>query len=1003
MADQLGRLSSTPVAPPLVGRDRERAILRGALDAVLAGHGSLVLIGGEAGIGKSALAEEVCREAAGHGAIVLVGRSYDLAETPPYGPWLDLFAHGLDGCSPPPLLAAMAGGGTAGGTSQATLFDQMHESLAAMAARRPLVLLLDDLHWADPASLDLLRSLGRELARSPILLIAIYRTEELTRRHPLYPLLPVLVREAAATRVDLRPLDDGAIRALLRARYDLAESEEARLVTYLQARAEGNPFFAGELLRTLEEAGLLRPADGNAWTLGDLAGAGVPPLLRQVIDARADRLGAAARDLLAVAAVIGQDVPLVLWAAVGGVADEALLDVVERAVGAHLLMAAGDGTGVRFVHALTREALYEGLLPPRRRGWHRRVAEALLSTPGPDPDAMVYQLQRAGDPRVFVWLVRSGVRACRAAAQVSAAERFVAAAGLLDGDGARARARGWLLLLSGLSSSFSDIAQSVRAMDEAEALALAAGDVALAAHARFNRGRIRCMRGEYRRGLAEMERELAALDALPREHCHRPTLDVALATVESFLPEGVTPVPPPPTTTAPPTFPLVLLVNHLALAGRYHEALARSEGLAPGAHTASDGGSHQGIAPLHLGRGHALAALGCPVEARHELALARADQRASSSWFMVTYAYWFELLAVILPYRADDVAERSRLAAAGGRAWARAAGTNTTATHGAQSDLPLALLEGRWAEARRLAEAGRASTIVGFFLGAIVALGTLARHQGAPERAWAQVRTLHPAGPATEPGDSYFPHGMATLALAANLALDAGDSATARSWIAAHGRWLGWSGAILWRAEHALLSARLALLASTHGLARDHAKAALAHATEPRQPLALLAAHRRLGELDTAAGDYPAAADHLAQALVLADACAAPYERALTLLALAELRAAQGQASDVAAPLSEARAAFTDLGATPAMARADALAARLIAAPSAPVAYPTGLTAREVEVLRLLAAGKSNRAIAAALFLSPHTVERHVANVYAKTGAHGRAEATAFARRHHLA
>jgi hypothetical protein len=169
-------------ATPLVGRERERATLRAALDAALAGRGALVLIGGEAGIGKTALAEWTLAGAVERGALALVGRCYDLAETPPYGPWVEAFGrapHGGDVPAPPDLA------GSPGAASQATLFAQVRDYLAALAARQPLVLLLDDLHWADPASLDLLRFLGRALADLPLLLLATYRADELMGLTPL--------------------------------------------------------------------------------------------------------------------------------------------------------------------------------------------------------------------------------------------------------------------------------------------------------------------------------------------------------------------------------------------------------------------------------------------------------------------------------------------------------------------------------------------------------------------------------------------------------------------------------------------------------------------------------------------------------------------------------------------------------------------------------------------------------------------------------------------------
>ena len=242
--------------------------------------------------------------------------------------------------------------------------------------------------------------------------------------------------------------------------------------------------------------------------------------------------------------------------------------------------------------------------------------------------------------------------------------------------------------------------------------------------------------------------------------------------------------------------------------------------------------------------------------------------------------------------------------------------------------------------------------------------------------------------------------------LAAALALDVGDLPLAAAWLAAHDRWLAWSGAVLGQSEGQLGWAAYRRAAGDPAQARQAAERAIAHAAEPRQPLALLTAHRLLGELAADSGEHADAVDHLAESLALAEVCAAPYERALTLLALAELRAATGEYGEVKRLLDDARSLLTPLGARPTLARAAALAARLDEARApvtVPLARPAGLSPREMEVLGLLAAGRSNREIAAALFLSPRTVQRHVANVYLKIGAHNRAEATTYALGHRLA
>src|SRR5262245_29889342 len=175
--------ASSPTTPsPLVGRDPELAILRDRLAAARAGRGSLVLISGEAGVGKTAIAARLAREAAVAGVPALAGHCYDRAETPPYGPWLEIarrvqsLPHAADAPAVPRL---------DGPTSQAALFAQARAFLVAAAEERPLVVVLEDLHWADAASLDLLRFLARGLDALPLLLLATYRGEEVGRRHPL--------------------------------------------------------------------------------------------------------------------------------------------------------------------------------------------------------------------------------------------------------------------------------------------------------------------------------------------------------------------------------------------------------------------------------------------------------------------------------------------------------------------------------------------------------------------------------------------------------------------------------------------------------------------------------------------------------------------------------------------------------------------------------------------------------------------------------------------------
>jgi DNA-binding CsgD family transcriptional regulator len=973
-------LRHSPHSPPLVGRAREQALLHERLAATLAGHEGIVLIGGEAGIGKTALAVEVGQAAAERGALVLTGHCYDLTETPPYGPWLDAFARYPTDGALPPLPAPLAERGRLGAvTSQEELFGQMRDFLSAVAAARPLVLLLDDLHWSDPASLDLLRLVARDRTAHSLLLLITYRSDELLPGHPLATLVPRLVREAHGERLDLRPLDEPAVRALVMAQYALAEPDLARLVAYLQARAEGNPFYLSELLRSLTESRLLRAAD-SGWALGDLAAAPVPPLLRQVVAERAARLGGAAQRLLALAAVIGQEIPLGLWGAVGEVAEDALLDIVEPAVEAHLL-AAPDGRRVRFVHALVREALYEGLLPPRRRAWHQRAGEALAALPQSDPDAVAYHFQQAGDPRAVDWLLQAGERAQRAYAFLSAAESFATALRLLPETPAHARDRCWLLLQLAWLRRFVDPWQGIALCDDACHLATAHGDPALIAHALGGRGMLRQRTGDCRRGLADLFAAAKMFADLGEQHR---LVAPSFVVTQSWAIRG----------SGPPTL-------QQAMIGRYDAVLARedwprprraAEDCAQGA--AWSDGTIEGQALAH-------AALGDPRAARREFARFCEQARENGHYFALAVALADELNTVLLPYAADRPAECQAQAATAAAAWQRASTVQEEQLPLLPS-LSLQFLAGDWATVRAAAPALASGRVVDWQRHQIGIVGALAAAQGDGALLDRLIRDRLPGGPATEPETCWILPALALQRLAATRALDLGDHALARAWLAAHDRWLAWSGTIQGLAEGLLGWAAVHRATGDPILARERAEQALARASAPRQPLALLAAHRLLGEVDISAGRYADAQEHLDTALALADTCAAPYERALTLLTLAERDYVAGNYTAALAPLEAARAILAPLKAAPALTRADRLAAQLACLKPAAPAYPCGLTVREGEVLRLLAAGRSNREIATALFVSPRTVERHLEAIYRKIEARNRTEASAFAFRHHL-
>ncbi len=466
----------------LIGRTHEQAILRQHREAAIAGQGSVVLVSGEAGIGKTTLVQDLAVDAQEHGMSILWGRAYDLSVTPPYGPWLEILHQcaGLADAPPLPGFVDDAAALTKVG-NQSTLFAEISRFFLQLAEMRPLLLALDDMHWADQGSLDFLRIFARQITGYPILLVATYRSDELHRQHPLTTLLPLIVREADAARLKLRPFDRDGHRALIQCRYQLEDDAQRRLEDYLEAHAEGNPLYAGELLRSLEEDEILVAVD-DGWQLGDLEHLRVPPLLRQVIERRLSRLGQTTRELLQVAAIIGQDVPLDLWQQVSEASDDTLALAVEQGLQAHLIEEMPSRSSYRFHHALLREALYDEVIAVRRRAWHRTVAETLVARPKAVPDAVAYHFQQAGDVRAVAWLLESARRARMTYAVATAVERLETALALDEQHDRASGLRGWLLAaLAGLGELNAQVDECMGMLDEAMSIAEQSNDAALVA------------------------------------------------------------------------------------------------------------------------------------------------------------------------------------------------------------------------------------------------------------------------------------------------------------------------------------------------------------------------------------------------------------------------------------------------------------------------------------------------------------------------------------------
>lgn len=649
----------------IVGRSREQLILRDHLASAVVGRGSLVLIAGESGIGKTTLAQSLAQEAEQR-ALVLTGCCYDLSANPPYGVWLDLFSSYPNSGDLPALPDSLSHPSAMDRVaSQEAFFADVHGTIVEIASQTPLVLVLEDLHWSDPASLELLRYLARQLSGASVLVIVTYRPQELGRRHPLYQLLPALVREAPTERLNLRRLGDDELRMLLGPRYQLTQADEQRLASYLHDHAEGNPFFIGELLRVLEEENVLSRT-GEGWSLGQFTRVPVPSLLRQVVDGRLERFGEETRELLEVAAVIGQEAPIELWRAVSGAEDEVLLRAIERATEAHLLEETAHGDGLRFTHALVREALYEGIVLPRRRVWHRRTGEALAASPMVDIEAVAYHFHESRHEQATDWLMRAGERAEQLYAWRTAAEHFEMVLRLLDDR--FPQERGWLSYRIGVLLRYADPRRGIVYLEEADSTARELRDEHLAACAAADRGLLRCLTGDARRGLDEMQAAVSALTRLRStdvSHCWRDESErrgpVPGPAIERIRRGALNAIGQTVDLNAHHG-PLALW---LAWVGRYAEALTIGERCVAELANRPDGPGPllESYGDALAGLGHANAALGRPGDALGLFERARQAYGSLNHHFKVGNTAIYELFEAVLPYEADQVKKREWLAA----------------------------------------------------------------------------------------------------------------------------------------------------------------------------------------------------------------------------------------------------------------------------------------------------------------------------------------------------
>jgi DNA-binding CsgD family transcriptional regulator/tetratricopeptide (TPR) repeat protein len=400
-------LQDAIACPNTIGRESEIDSIRGLIDQLQAGHGTTVLITGEAGIGKSRLVAEARAHALSHGVRVLPGAAFELDGAAPYAPIADLFRTFLRDTHPQQALSAVH----QADSNWPRLLQGLLLAFDQLIKASPTLVVIEDIHWADEASLDLLLHLARSAPVQPLLLVLTLRSEDASQS--AIDLRTTLERHRLITELALTPL--GAEDVAVMVGSLLGHAPPAQTTQTIIDLTEGNPFFVEEVVRTT-----LARSPGRF-----LQGAvGVPRTVRDAVQRRVHRLGEPARQVLEVAAIAGRRFDFELLQRVLRISERELLSIVKELIAAHLVVEDADNR-FAFRHALTRQAVYADLLGRERRGLHTDVLAALEQTEAPAVEELAYHAYSAGEwTRAVSYGAQAGRRALSMHAPRAAVEHF---------------------------------------------------------------------------------------------------------------------------------------------------------------------------------------------------------------------------------------------------------------------------------------------------------------------------------------------------------------------------------------------------------------------------------------------------------------------------------------------------------------------------------------------------------------------------------------------------
>ena len=985
-------------ADRMVGREDELGRLLTLLDDAEAGRSVAALVSGDAGVGKSRLVGEVSQLAEGRGFTVLSGQCAELGDSVPYLPLADALRGAAqstgvrDALSSRPALGLLLPEGGEGptidsdrsGLARQQMFGGVLGLLAELAAAAPVLLVLEDLHWADGSTRDLVTFLSRMLHRERVALIGTYRTDDLHRRHPLRPVVAELQRVPSVISVSLAPLDPSALAEHLMAgaapgRIDATELND--IVT----RAEGNAYYAEELLAACLNGD---PAEHSA----------LPAGLAALLLSRVEQLSDLTQQVLRAAAVAGRRADDELVQAASGLQAAEYEAAVREAVTHQLLVP--DGTeGYVFRHALLREAVYADLLPGERTRLHATMSSLLaeehrLVVPGTAAELAQHCLASHDNPGAFAASVRAGQEAERLGAPAEAHRHYDQALALWDRvaepEKTADMARGKLGLLSATNAADSgDIEHAVhllRRLRQLLANLVDKGAVALDVNL-----------------VSRIGERLAFYLMLMDDHkAIAEAVEVAQATVDA-------------TPADPPTW------QHARAIATYAYALLAEDNYAAAREWAERGLTAARAADAPWVQADALVTLGF---------LSNREGRNDEAIELLTAAHKQAREAMVLGVELRAAYHLARAHLERGDLTVGAAVAHEGTKRAIQTGLNLApygldvqhlhfqchFADGKWDHAQEIADGFpvRVTNAPEAYLSSMALFIDVARDAPAvaERQAWIEPfwavhgfdgfiarsllaehalwrgdtdQAIHAAqlaiGLVNEPHWGYFPSAIRPAAIALS----------ARADRAVHARAAG---------DHETAAAEVAAAAELRQIAREGAafrkRPKFVLGPEGRGWLARAEAHYQRASGNNHPGAWQAVLDEFGPAYV--------YEIARTQWRLAEALAEAGRRDDAAEQWRLAAHTADKLHARPLRRALDDLArrARIGTAEEQDGTILAVLTSREREVLRLIAAGRSNREIASVLFIAPKTASVHVSNILGKLGAASRTEAAAIAHREGL-